>query len=138
VQLKILKYRKWQKDVQQAARPREDGQLSRMSAREFFRRVPDDNRSEIPSVYDDNQSLRFSVNDNIEGEARQYEKQQELVERKGHFKRLANLQQVVQDPRAKRSIHDLLVKGGFTRPKIRTEREEVEVDMLRAEIDGKI
>lgn len=91
MQLKVLKYRKWQKEVQQSRHAKEDGQLSRMSAREFFRRIPEDNRSEIPSLYDDNQSLRFSVNDNIEGEARQYEKQQELVEKKGHFKRLANL-----------------------------------------------
>jgi hypothetical protein len=53
--------------------------------------VPDDNRSEIPSLYEDNQSLRFSVNENIEGEAREYEKKQELIEKKHHFKRLANL-----------------------------------------------
>jgi hypothetical protein len=98
--------------------------------------VPEDNRSEIPSVYDDNQSLRFSVNDNIEGEARQYEKQQELVEKKAHYKRLANLQQLVRDPKAKRSLHELLLKGGFTKPKIRSEKEEAEVDMLKLHLES--
>ena len=34
--------------------------------------------SDLHSI-DDNQSLRFSVYDNIEKEAREYEKQQELV-----------------------------------------------------------
>jgi hypothetical protein len=140
IQLKILKYRKWQKEVQLAtsAKSKEDGQLSRLSAREFFRRIPDDNRSEIPSLYDDNQSLRFSVNENIEGEARAFEKQQELTERKNHFKRLANLEQVLNDPKAKRSIHDLLVKGGFTRPKIKTEKDEAEVDLLKMEVDREV
>jgi hypothetical protein len=128
VQLKILKYRKWQKESHLIGnlniKSKDDGQISRLSAREmFFRRAPDDNRSEIPSMYDDNQSLRFSVNDNIEGEAREYEKNQELIERKQHFKRLANLEQAVKDPRAKKSIHELLVKGGFTKPKIKPENE---------------
>ena len=84
---------------------------------------------------DDNQSLRHSIYDNIEKEAREYEKQQELVERKQHYKRLLGLQQMIKDVKAKNSIHQLLVKGGVSRPKIKEKTEDAEVDLLKMEID---
>ncbi len=84
---------------------------------------------------DDNQSLRFSMNENIELEARLYEKEQQLVEKKKHFKRLTNLELLLADHKAKRAIHELLVKNGLARPRIKTEAEEEELDLLRIEIE---
>lgn len=60
------------------------------------------------------------------------------MEKKAHFKRLANLQQIVQDPKAKKSIHELLLKAGFTKSKIRIDKEEVEVDMLKLQLEGPV
>lgn len=54
------------------------------------------------------------------------------MEKKTHFKRLASLEQMIKDAKAKRSLHSLLVKGGITRPKLREEGEESEVDLLNA------
>ena len=94
-----------------------------------FRRQNEDNRSEIPSipsVVEDNVSMRYSINsemDNIEKEAMEYEKNQEVVEKKNHFKRLANLEVTVNDKRAKKSIYSLLLKEGKIREKRKMEGE---------------
>lgn len=67
--LKTVLYKKWQKErqllVMQSTREREQIKTNRQSAKESQRRYPDDNRSEIPSLYEDNQSLRYSNHDNI-------------------------------------------------------------------------
>ena len=53
----------------------------------------------------------------------QYEKNQEVVEKKNHFKRLANLQVTVNDKRAKNSIHSLLIKEGKIKEKKNAEKQ---------------
>lgn len=98
------------------------------------RKAHKESYSDANSFYDDNVSLRYSINsemENIEKEAIEYEKRLEIVEKKSHYKRLANLEVLVSDPRAKKSIYDLLVKEGKRRVKVKTEREEGETDMLK-------
>jgi hypothetical protein len=45
------------------------------------------------------------------------------------------LEQLVKDAKAKRSLHSLLVKGGRTRPKLHEMGEDVEVDLLKVELE---
>ena len=47
-----------------------------------------------------------------------------MVEKKNHFKRLANLEVTVNDKRAKNSIYNLLIKEGKIKEKKKIEREE--------------
>jgi hypothetical protein len=42
---------------------------------------------------------------------------------------------LLADHKAKRAIHELLVKNGLARPRIKTEAEEEELDLLRLEIE---
>jgi hypothetical protein len=122
--LKTVLYKKWQRErqllIQSNMKEKEEMSTNRFSFKDTPRKMPEDNRSEIQSMNDDNQSLRLSVaQENIEREAREWEKKQEHVEKKSHFKRLANLEQVVEDHKAKKSLHELLVKVGLTRPNLR-------------------
>ena len=48
---------------------------------------------------------------------------------------MAGLEQLVNDIKAKDSLHGLFVKGGITRPRIKGNKEEQEVDMLKMEMD---
>lgn len=48
----------------------------------------------------------------------------EIVEKKNHYKRLANLETMVSDGKAKKAIYELLVQQGKRRQKIKSEREE--------------
>ena len=70
--------------------------------------------------------------DNIQKEALQYEKNLEITQKKNHFKRLVNLEVMVSDKRAKKSIYSLLVKEGKIKEKKKQEGEQAETDLLKA------
>ena len=70
--------------------------------------------------------------DNIQKEALQYEKNLEITQKKNHFKRLVNLEVMVSDKRAKKSIYSLLVKQGKIKEKKKQEGEQAETDLLKA------
>lgn len=82
------------------------------------------NKSDIGSVYDDNQSSRHSFIDNLEKEAREYEKLQEVVEKKMHFKKLQDLSQCISDKKTQGSLRKLLIRCGVNRRKNKEQENE--------------
>jgi len=113
--LNELLYKKYKEVRKIRFKTNNEKSVNKMPEAISVRKPNEDNRSEGPSVYEDNVSMRYSVNsemENIEKDALEYEKNQEIIERKDHYKRLASLEVAVNDKRAKNSLHHLLVKEG--------------------------